>query len=588
MPENKEQIIIKTICDFLFLDQYEETASFLRFEQCFQPLFNNINISFETIFKDICGEKKKYITYKRFAKSYINYKKGINISEDTKLFFDLLINSIFKYEKKFVGEVKKNFLAFSTLKTSSKRNVISKIQVLSDKNNNQIQGINIEYDEVSQNKMHPKSIENNLDITLEMNLNIMDEEKTIIQNKKKFKVIKKGDYLDAITHIFGTLNPETGFISFLGFKCISGKTVYVGLPKGEGFLFGKFGYKFHDLKLQMTEGGITRMEPGFNESFRKNIHLDKISGNLSDINLYDDEVIKDEEYFDKLNDLNDLDKFLTTTIISDDHFFKEKPKDEYCGYDYKEVVDQVPRKWIFNIIQQTKDKNKNKEEKNMTLDVALKNYDEECKKTKDKKEQLESLENQQDNKEINDGRRLQDEYTGVILHKKKAYKAPKNNGNYNKSMVITRKNKLKLSMIKSKNNENTSVVMLNKNNRNKLGMMINEEICETNSNEKFVQRKSRDNIPELESENLNSSNNFISQKQTVLEKVEEEEDDKEGEDEKNIELIPDLHPENNMTLKDLQKNIDDLKELLKKSDLKEEDRVKLENYKIYIFNKKIF
>ena len=91
-------------------------------------------------------------------------------------------------------------------------------------------------------------------------------------------------------------------------------------------------------------------------------------------------------------------------------------------------------------------------------------------------------------------------------------------------------------------------------------MMINEEICETNSNEKFVQRKSRDNIPELESENLNSSNNFISQKQTVLEKVEEEEDDKEGEDEKNIELIPDLHPENNMTLKDLQKNIDDLKE----------------------------
>ena len=531
MPENKEQIIIKTICDFLFLDQYEETASFLRFEQCFQPLFNNINISFETIFKDICGEKKKYITYKRFAKSYINYKKGINISKDTKLFFDLLINSIFKYEKKFVGEVKKNFLAFSTLKTSSKRNVISKIQVLSDKNNNQIQGINIEYDEVSQNKMHPKSIENNLDITLEMNLNIMDEEKTIIQNKKKFKVIKKGDYLDAITHIFGTLNPETGFISFLGFKCISGKTVYVGLPKGEGFLFGKFGYKFHDLKLQMTEGGITRMEPGFNESFRKNIHLDKISGNLSDINLYDDEVIKDEEYFDKLNDLNDLDKFLTTTIISDDHFFKEKPKDEYCGYDYKEVVDQVPRKWIFNIIQQTKDKNKNKEEKNMTLDVALKNYDEECKKTKDKKEQLESLENQQDNKEINDGRRLQDKPMGVILHKKKAYKVPKNNGNYNKSMVITRKNKLKLSMIKSKNNKNTSIIMLNKNNynqlRNKLGMMINEEICETNSNEKFVQRKSRDNIPELESKNLNSRNTIIKMKNLKGEIVNLDDDDEE-------------------------------------------------------------
>ena len=38
---------IKTICEFLFFDQYQETASFNRFEKCFQPLFNNIdNISF--------------------------------------------------------------------------------------------------------------------------------------------------------------------------------------------------------------------------------------------------------------------------------------------------------------------------------------------------------------------------------------------------------------------------------------------------------------------------------------------------------------------------------------------------------------
>ena len=71
-----EYMQIKTICEFLFFDQYTETASFTRFEKCFQPLFNNIdNISFLKIFKDISGAKKKYITYKRFIKAFLLYKQ---------------------------------------------------------------------------------------------------------------------------------------------------------------------------------------------------------------------------------------------------------------------------------------------------------------------------------------------------------------------------------------------------------------------------------------------------------------------------------------------------------------------------------
>ena len=51
---------IKTICEFLFLDQYGNTASFSRFEKCFQPLFcEKENISFLKIFKDIVGPKKE-------------------------------------------------------------------------------------------------------------------------------------------------------------------------------------------------------------------------------------------------------------------------------------------------------------------------------------------------------------------------------------------------------------------------------------------------------------------------------------------------------------------------------------------------
>ena len=40
-----DEMKIKTLCEFLFFDHFQETASFLRFEQCFQPLFNNVKIS---------------------------------------------------------------------------------------------------------------------------------------------------------------------------------------------------------------------------------------------------------------------------------------------------------------------------------------------------------------------------------------------------------------------------------------------------------------------------------------------------------------------------------------------------------------
>ena len=58
--------------------------------------------------------------------------------------------------------------------------------------------------------------------------------------------------------MFGTLDPGSGLITFLGFKCISGKMSFVGKPKGEGFLFGKFGSKLHDIKAQMTIDGIIK------------------------------------------------------------------------------------------------------------------------------------------------------------------------------------------------------------------------------------------------------------------------------------------------------------------------------------------
>ena len=61
---NEDQIRIKTLCEFLFYGQFQKTATFSRFELCFQPLFNNINISMEKVFKDICGPKKNILLMK--------------------------------------------------------------------------------------------------------------------------------------------------------------------------------------------------------------------------------------------------------------------------------------------------------------------------------------------------------------------------------------------------------------------------------------------------------------------------------------------------------------------------------------------
>ena len=508
---DEEQIKIKTICDFLFFDQYQDNATFLRFEKCFQPLFNNINIEFQKVFDDICGTKKKYITYKRLAKAYLNYKNKKNVSEDTNKFFEILFSSILKKEKDFIGGVKKNIYSFSTKTTSSKRNYITMIQILSG-DDEKINGINIEYDKACQCKIFPKKLEDELDISLEMKLDIIDEKSTIIGNKKHYGLINKSNHYDGITHIFGTLNKDTGYLTFLGFKCISGKTLFVGNPKGDGFLFGKFGFKFHDLKIQLTEDGITRFEPGFRPNVRKNLFLDKITETISYENLNENEIIKDEEHLDILEDKNEIDKLKMTSIISEDYFFKKKLEDEYCGNDYKEVVDQSVRNWILKDEkkeedeEREEDKKKEEEEqkeegKTITLNDALNKYNEEYEKTKEiLKEIEENPELEEDFDELEsstDKTKKILQHQGAYLHKTKKYKS-KNKFAKSYNTVIGRSN-LSLDRNKSNNkkdeNKYKSIVFVNKKNyenlQNKLGIMINNEIFENDEDEDYIEKDNK-------------------------------------------------------------------------------------------------
>ena len=346
---SEEQIKIKTILEYILFDQYQDTATFTRFEQCFQPLFNNITISMEKVFKDIVGEKRKYINYNRFAKAFLQYQNNQSPSPDSKTFFDTLLNKILKPEKTFVGKNIEQSLVFSTAKSCKKRECISLVEVLSDKDG-KIHGLNLEYDGVFKSRMYPSTIGDDLLVSLEMNLGLVDEKPLTDDLVGKFQGIREENYRDAVTHIFGTYNEEKNLITFLGFKCISGKTVFVGFPEGDGFLFGNFGSKFHYVKLQMTEEGITKLEPGFKSNLRTNYYLGEVMGKLSNQDLNKDELIKDEKELEKLNNEVEIDKLITTPIVEDDHFFNQKLKDEISGNDYKEVVNQHPRNWILKNI----------------------------------------------------------------------------------------------------------------------------------------------------------------------------------------------------------------------------------------------
>ena len=343
-PEEENQL--KTISEYLFFDQFQDFVTYNRFEQCFQPLFNNVPISIDKVFKSICGEKKKYLNYQRLVKSYVLYKSNDpKIIPDVKTFFEKLFNSILKKENTFIGKPQEKTFSFATPKACKKREFITSVKVLSDKDGG-LHGLILEYDGVVKNKLYPSKLENDLVISLEMKLGIIDD-KPILQKKVgKLEGIKEEFYRDAVTHVFGTISSKTNMINFIGFKCVSGKTVFVGFPEGDGFLFGKFGTKFHEVKIQMSLEGVILLQPGFNVNRRTNYYLNTEANNLTKEDLSRDILIQDEAQLSQLNDAIQIDKMITTPIIEENHFFNEKLMDTISGNDYKEVVNQNPREWI--------------------------------------------------------------------------------------------------------------------------------------------------------------------------------------------------------------------------------------------------
>jgi len=378
-PENllltsEEEYKIKTICEFLFFDQFKDYATYNRFEQCFQPLTNDLNLSIDKIFKELAGKQKKYITYKRFINCYLCHKNKTRIlPKDVHTFFETIMGNLIHDENSSIGYLREKVLTFSTTKSNRNRKYISLIEVLTDKNGI-IHGLNLQYDDqLTKEKLYPMSIERELFVSIEMSLDLIIDEKYNIGRNKITKE-KELYYRDYVTHIFGTYNKNSEIITFLGFKCVSGKTLFVGAPSGEGFIFGGWGTKFHQLKLQMTEKGITYFQPIFNENPRINFYLRNAKDYTKEVIEEDNELLLDEPQLAKLTDEVEIDKFITTPIISDDLFFNPKLKDKISGNDYKEVVNQTTRNWLLP------KGNKSAPRNFLSLNEALKVYEEEKQK----------------------------------------------------------------------------------------------------------------------------------------------------------------------------------------------------------------
>ena len=332
---------LKTVCDYLFFDQYKENSTFSNFEKCFAFLVYGKKISLEKVFKEICGDKRKYITFPRMLKAYLLYKNNPGkTSLDLKNFFSHIFTNVLKTTADSQGPTIQKAKKFTSANCRNKEN-ITKLLVLTDKNNT-IKGLKLEYDDAVNVKLYDKRKDKKLIVKLEMLFGLLDE----TEKQKSIDTFLNAQneclYRDCITHVFGTF---TNKIEFLGFKCRSGKKGFVGKPKGDAFLFGDFGKQFHYLKVQVKSGTVTQFQPFFIDSPRTNVFLKKNLNEIDQEFIMNEPLLYDENHLAKLVDEKQIEKFISSAIVNDDHFFDKNLMDRIAGHDVKEIIEMKPRKW---------------------------------------------------------------------------------------------------------------------------------------------------------------------------------------------------------------------------------------------------
>lgn len=169
---------------------------------------------------------------------------GKRLSENTKTFFDDLYNKTLISENEGYGNHLEHALHYQT-NNAENHYAISKLSVITDESGEQIIGIRLYYDDFFQNDLFLNKGEEEYVISLEINLGILEERPEEL--KEQFPDINGRD---GITNVLGTY---TDHVTFLGFKCRSGKTLFIGKPEGNPFYLESLENKFKDLKLKFMK-----------------------------------------------------------------------------------------------------------------------------------------------------------------------------------------------------------------------------------------------------------------------------------------------------------------------------------------------
>ena len=282
-----EKIKLEILCDFLISERFDETADFSRFKMCLETLILETGISLENIFDYLVGffkdtqKKRLFLSFTRLYEAYLNYKMNKtnqNFDRNISFFFDSFMDDIIlipdKNNKISIGHYGRIDFT-SNIYSNEEIYSISRLVVLCDEKET-ICGLKLEYNNSKKVKLYYKN------------------------NKQLYKALVlrlESDYfnnevLDSITHIFGTFEK---IITFIGFKCSSGKIRYFGKPKGKPFLFGIYGKKVQYFNLIANENGISRLEAIFTPNKNVNRYIEYKENEVDKIYEEEKELIENKE-----------------------------------------------------------------------------------------------------------------------------------------------------------------------------------------------------------------------------------------------------------------------------------------------------
>ena len=335
-----ELFCVRMISDYLILDRFSDSASFVRFEQCFGPLFSIKDPKFKLVeaFREIVGKNRKYITFRRLIKGYINWKKKSSDNYSFNYFMDEVFNKMIIKKGEVIGHFVEGERIFST-KNCKFRKIITKFSVLTDKEKNKINGFVIEYDEYFKAILCIK--EKKEDINLEINFNLFHSTDEL-GSKLEFD-------RDGISHIAGKYEENKGIIKFLIFKCRSGKTFYIGDPtendgeKISPFIFGSSKGQLKTMQIGLIKDQLAYMHPRYQLSTRINENLNINFEDLNEQYLENDPPKFEEKEYENATEEQigtteeEKKKFLVPLILDDQFVDKMNLFESINGKGFKEI-----------------------------------------------------------------------------------------------------------------------------------------------------------------------------------------------------------------------------------------------------------